>query len=76
MRLAALCSASVSHRPSGCHWSKDLQLQREGQPVGMAVFPDAEHGIIEFDEAPDLARTRRKYAAGFSICPRTGFTAA
>ena len=44
-------------------------LQSEGAPIDLAIFPRTDHGIVEFDEAPDGTRTRRRYARGFLDLP-------
>ena len=40
------------------------ELQSEGRPIVTAVFPDTDHGIIEFEEH-DGERTHTRYAEGY-----------
>lgn len=40
-------------------------LRREGRPLELAVFPDTDHGIQEFVEAPDGTRTMTRVADGY-----------
>ena len=40
------------------------ELQSEGRPIVTAVFPDTDHGIIEFEEH-DGERTYTRYAEGY-----------
>ena len=41
------------------------QLKREGKPIGVYVFPDTDHGIVEFETMPDGSRRVTRYADGF-----------
>lgn len=45
------------------------QFQDQGRQIDVAIFPHADHGLVEFDETPDLQRTPRKYATGFFDMP-------
>ncbi len=40
-------------------------LQNEGKPIDVAVFPDTDHGMQEFTEAPDGTRTSTRVTAGY-----------
>ena len=40
-------------------------LQSEGKPIEVVVFPQADHGIVEFTTAPDGSRTPTRFADGF-----------
>lgn len=40
-------------------------LIRDGKPITLAVFPKAEHGMTEFDAAPDGSRISTRYTAGY-----------
>lgn len=40
-------------------------LQREGSPITTALFPDTEHGMWEFAEAPDGSRTVTRITEGY-----------
>jgi pimeloyl-ACP methyl ester carboxylesterase len=40
-------------------------LGAEGRPVCLAVFPGAEHGITEYETAPDSERVSIRYSAGY-----------
>lgn len=41
------------------------RLREEGVPVELAVFPDADHGVVEFEEQADGTRIYGGYAAGY-----------
>lgn len=40
-------------------------LIAEGQPITLAVFPEAEHGMTEFETAPDGSRVSTRYTPGY-----------
>ena len=40
-------------------------LQREGRPIRFELFPDADHGILLFDETAAGERTFRGYSPGY-----------
>lgn len=40
-------------------------LMQEGRPITSAVFPDTDHGILEFETGPDGTRTSTRYAEGY-----------
>lgn len=40
-------------------------LQASGQPITLAVFPHAEHGIYEFETEPDGSRADTRNSAGY-----------
>jgi hypothetical protein len=40
-------------------------LRREGQKIEIAVFPDTDHGIMEFVQEPDGTRTMTRVADGY-----------
>ena len=41
------------------------RLQAAGKPIATAVFPDAEHGMYEFDEKPDGERISTRQPDGY-----------
>ncbi|WP_297733418.1 alpha/beta hydrolase [uncultured Maricaulis sp.] len=41
------------------------ELQAEGAPIDVAVFPNSGHGMIQFDLAPDGSRLETRYAEGY-----------
>lgn len=44
----------------------DLErLQAEGEPIDLLEFPATDHGIVEFETAPDGRRTTTRVAAGY-----------
>jgi pimeloyl-ACP methyl ester carboxylesterase len=40
-------------------------LRSEGRPIEVAVFPDTDHGIVEFEEQPDGSRVYGNRAQGY-----------
>ena len=40
-------------------------LIAEGQPITLAVFPKAEHGMTEFETAPDGSRVSTRFTPGY-----------
>lgn len=40
-------------------------LMQEGRPITSAVFPDTDHGILEFETGADGTRTSTRYAEGY-----------
>ncbi|GAB3345544.1 alpha/beta hydrolase family protein [Lysobacter tyrosinilyticus] len=42
-----------------------LSLQREGRPISTVVFPDTDHGILEFETAADGERKHTRHADGY-----------
>src|SRR5690606_10041882 len=42
-----------------------LALQSEGVPLEVVVFPDTEHGIVEFTTGADGERISSRYAEGY-----------
>ena len=40
-------------------------LAAEGKQISSVTFPGAEHGITEFEIAPDGTRSSTRYAAGY-----------
>jgi dienelactone hydrolase len=51
--------------PSAPTISRLQQLQAQGLPIKIAVFPDTDHGIYNFVVGPDGSRKRTRYAAGY-----------
>lgn len=41
------------------------ELQAEGTPIDVAIFPDADHGIIEFETLDDGSRASTRYSDGY-----------
>jgi hypothetical protein len=37
----------------------------EGKPITLALFPHAEHGMTEYEVAPDGERVSTRYASGY-----------
>jgi pimeloyl-ACP methyl ester carboxylesterase len=42
-----------------------IQLQGEGKPIQVALFPDTDHGMWEFIQSPDGTRTRTRITEGY-----------
>lgn len=42
-----------------------IALAGEGRPITVVQYPDADHGIIQFDRAADGSRTETRYADGY-----------
>jgi hypothetical protein len=40
-------------------------LQAEGKPIDVAVFPTADHGMLEFTQRPDGTRSYTRFSEGF-----------
>ena len=40
-------------------------LQNEGQPITLAVFPNTDHGMIEFEQNPDGSRHYTNFTQGY-----------
>jgi hypothetical protein len=40
-------------------------LKAEGKPIDVYLFPDTDHGIAEFTQAPDGTRTVTRIADGY-----------
>jgi len=51
--------------PSGETSRRIKTLIAEGQPITLAVFPKAEHGMTEFEESADGKRTSTRYTPGY-----------
>lgn len=51
--------------PSEITLARLQALRRDGRPLEIAVFPDTDHGIQEFTEAPDGTRTMTRIADGY-----------
>ena len=58
-------AADDSEAPSARTLDDLRQLQRDGEPVTALVFPDTDHGIVEFEAAPDGRRTTTRVAEGY-----------
>lgn len=41
------------------------RLQKEGSAIDVAVFPDTDHGILEYLESPDGTRKSTRHAEGY-----------
>ena len=50
-------------------WLNNLRMS--GKHIDLAMFPNTEHGIMEFETLPDGSRRPTKYAAGFFARPGT-----
>ncbi len=51
--------------PSAETSSRIKSLIAEGKPITLAVFPHAEHGMTEYEIAPDGERVSTRYAPGY-----------
>lgn len=51
--------------PSGETLRRLTSLQADGLPITTALFPKAEHGMTEFETAPDGERVSTYYSAGY-----------
>jgi pimeloyl-ACP methyl ester carboxylesterase len=51
--------------PSAETASRIKALIAEGKPITLAVFPHAEHGMTEYELAPDGERVSTRYAPGY-----------
>ncbi|MBM7129957.1 alpha/beta hydrolase family protein [Dyella mobilis] len=51
--------------PSAETTKRLIGLQKAGQPISVAVFPRAEHGIYEFETAPDGSRNDTRNPSGY-----------
>jgi hypothetical protein len=40
-------------------------LAAEGRPITLLQYPDADHGIIEFERAADGSRVETRYSEGY-----------
>lgn len=60
-----IMAADDSLAPSGPTIARLQSLRAEGLPIQIAVFPDTDHGIRNFDVRPDGSRERAQYAAGY-----------
>lgn len=45
------------------------RLQGQGKAIDLVVFPNADHGILEFDQLPDGTREPRQYSTGYFDLP-------
>jgi hypothetical protein len=54
-----------SSMPSGDSIDILRELQQEGRPIEMEIFPDAEHGILLFEGEDSLDRRYLGYAPGY-----------
>jgi uncharacterized protein len=61
-----ILAAEDAEAPSAPTLQRLQGLQAEGKPIEVAIFPDTDHGIVEFIESPgDRSRKRTRRAAGF-----------
>jgi pimeloyl-ACP methyl ester carboxylesterase len=60
-----IMAADDSLAPSGPTIARLQRLQADGLPIQIAVFPDTDHGIRNFNVHPDGSRERAQYAAGY-----------
>lgn len=51
--------------PSAHSIAQLRQLRRAGKPIDLAVFPDVDHGIREYQVEPDGTRKGTRFAAGY-----------
>lgn len=51
--------------PMGVTEERIRTLQKEGKPIELVIFPDTDHGVIEFNKAPDGKRTYTRFANGY-----------
>jgi hypothetical protein len=50
--------------PVGLTEERLAMLQKEGKPIDVALFPQADHGLMEFTQAADGSRTYTRFAEG------------
>jgi uncharacterized protein len=60
-----IMAAEDSLAPSGPTIARLQRLRADGLPVKIAVFPDTDHGIFNFNVRADGSRERSRYAAGY-----------
>ena len=60
-----ILAADDSLAPSGSTIARLQRLQADGLPIQIAIFPDTDHGIFNFNVRPDGSRERARYAAGY-----------
>jgi dienelactone hydrolase len=51
--------------PVGQTLARLAALRAQGQPIAVYVFPHADHGMAEYEEAKDFTRKRTRIAPGF-----------
>jgi pimeloyl-ACP methyl ester carboxylesterase len=51
--------------PIGQSLERLAMLRKQGKPITMVVFPEAEHGMWNYEQAPDFSRKHTRVAAGF-----------
>ncbi len=51
--------------PAGETSRRIKALGAEGRPITLAVYPDAEHGMTEYETTPDGERVSTRYVAGY-----------
>ncbi len=54
-----------SSMPSAWSVAELRKLQAAGRPISIVTFPEAEHGILLFEESDDGERAYRGYAPGY-----------
>jgi dienelactone hydrolase len=60
-----IMAAEDSLAPSGPTIARLQRLRSDGLPIQIAVFPDTDHGIFNFNVREDGSRERAQYAAGY-----------
>jgi uncharacterized protein len=60
-----ILAADDSLAPSGPTIARLQRLRADGLPIQIAVFPDTDHGIFNFNVRLDGSRERARYAAGY-----------
>jgi hypothetical protein len=60
-----IMAAADSIAPSTPSIERLRQLQREGKPIDIAVFPDTDHGVYNFTTGPDGKRQKTRAADGY-----------
>jgi len=58
-------AANDTVAPGDLTQSRLRALQAEGSPIVLAVFPETDHGMIEFIEGPDGSRTYTRFTDGY-----------
>lgn len=51
--------------PIGQSLERLTMLRKQGNPITMVVFPETEHGMWNYEQAPDFSRKHTRVAAGF-----------
>ena len=65
-KICEICGSSLDlEAPSGETGRRIKVLISKGKPITLALFPHAEHGMTEYEVAPDGERVSTRYAPGY-----------